>query len=459
MKSDPKKMELVSLYLDGQATEEEVARLDNLMRADPQLREDFLAFTRLDANLPGTLAGNHGLPVQLQPNHEKPKFKWIPSGIAAALAIIATIMFWKGNQSDQEIPVLIGQFVELEDCRWMDETEQVQKGDRLAIGQRIELSAGSVEVLFNTGARLQLFGPVIAQLKDGESLFLSVGEARLVAETQESKGFTIITPSTKFVDISTAFTATVSPDGLSRLDVSEGEVDVVLGGKAINQRLKAGDALYVEPGEKKILTRIEPGDGSQSFLFPTIPPPSREDYADQSQGHAQPKAFGELGKGADLNTLLDGKGQSKQDSPRESVHFPHWTGGNLLIDLGKTIQIARVNSYSWHQHNDITEHRERARQKFTLYGYAGDKHPQVSPDLQASGWQRIARVNSDSFFHVRERMDRPAQQACSISAAEGDIGSFRYLLWEIGSGTFFGEIDVFDAEPNRKHIPTHHIPN
>ena len=455
MKSGKPDMDLVSRYLDGQATEEEVARLDILMRENPQLRADFLAYARLNASLPGVLTGNTGLPVHVETNSTKERFSWIPPGIAATLAIIAIGLSWKANLPKE----VIGHFVKLEDCRWMDETKRVQKGDNLTAGQRIELLAGSVEVLFDTGARLQLFGPVIAQLKDGESLFLSVGETRLVAETQESKGFTIITPSTKFVDISTAFTATVSPDGLSRLDVSEGEVDVVLGGKAINQRLKAGEALYVEPGEKKILTRIEPGDGSQSFLFPTIPPPSREDYADQSQGHAQPRAFGELGKGADLRTLLDGKGQSKQDSPRQSVHFPHRIGGNLLIDLGKTIQIARVNSYSWHQHNDIPQHRERARQKFTIYGYAGDKHPQVSPDLQASGWQRIARVNSDSFFHVRERMDRPAQQACSISAAEGNIGLFRYLLWEIGSGTFFGEIDVFDAESNRKHIPTHHIPN
>ena len=62
-----------------------------------------------------------------------------------------------------------------------------------------------------------------------------------------------------------------------------------------------------------------------------------------------------------------------------------------------------------------------------------------------SAWTRITRVNSDQFFKVNERLDRPAQQACSITAASGNLGRFRYLLWHTKGSTFFGEFDVYGA--------------
>jgi hypothetical protein len=94
-------------------------------------------------------------------------------------------------------------------------------------------------------------------------------------------------------------------------------------------------------------------------------------------------------------------------------------------------------------------HRHRARQRFTLYGYAGDQLPDITLTPSESGWTRIARVNSDRFFEVSTPLERPAQQASSITAAQGEIGRFRYLLWEVTGNTFFGEIDVF-ATPELK---------
>ena len=453
MKSSSGHMELVARYLDGRATEEEVAELEKLMLGNPQLRADFLEYARVDAALPSAVAGMKTVGELDKPRNAQAWGKWIPASIAAALAILLGGLLWNSKQQDGEKPHAIGHFTELEGCRWMDENSSVQPGDVITEGHRFELSAGSAEVLFDNGARLKLYGPVIASTRDANSIFLSMGEANLVAETEEAKGFTIITPSTQFVDIGTAFTARVSPDGLSRLDVSEGEVDVILGKGGNTRRLRAGEALYVEPGEKKILTRIESGAGTPAFAFPTIPPPSKVDFADQSSGQAKARVVkGDLGKGmaaeAPLQPLLDGKGQSKQDSPRESVYFSTRTGGSILVDLGKSIPVSRINTYSWHQHQTIPEHRERARQNFILYGINGDGLPAPSGDPLKSGWSRIARVNSDSFFHVRERLDRPPQQACSISAAEGSIGTYRYLLLKVGAGTFFGELDVFAVGAN-----------
>ena len=210
--------------------------------------------------------------------------------------------------------------------------------------------------------------------------------------------------------------------------------------------------MLVEPGERKILTRIESGDESKDFRFPTIIPPSNQDYADISQGFASAS----VGRGllrsrpnwtVNPKSILDGSGQTNQDSPQESVFFENDVkNGSLLIDLGKAISIAKINSYSWHQHNRIPEHNDRAQQKFTLFGWPDKELPNLEIPAWESGWVRIARVNSEQFFHGKQLDNRPSQQACSIFASKGEIGEYRYLLLEVNGPTFFGEIDVYQSE-------------
>jgi hypothetical protein len=74
------------------------------------------------------------------------------------------------------------------------------------------------------------------------------------------------------------------------------------------------------------------------------------------------------------------------------------------------------------------------------------------------GWTLIARVNSDDYFGL-SGVQRPAQQASSISSTRGSLGRFRHLLLiaqptsgrnhdgsDLSFNTFFGEIDVYAAE-------------
>ncbi len=140
-------------------------------------------------------------------------------------------LLWQNSRSNNPVPEeAVARFTELEDSRWMNSTTDVVSGDVVRKGQRIELSSGTAEVQFNSGALLTMTGPTIIEPLSENSVFLMLGEVSVVAETPESKGFTLVTQNSKFVDIGTAFTASVAPDGLSRLEVSEGEVDVVLEG-------------------------------------------------------------------------------------------------------------------------------------------------------------------------------------------------------------------------------------
>lgn len=302
---------------------------------------------------------------------------------------------------------------------------------------------------------MKLVGPAIVEPLTDNSAFLMMGEVHVVAKTAASKGFRLNTRTSSFVDISTAFSATVAPDGLSRLDVTEGEVDVVLEGAGASPRLRSGESLYVEPGQRQVMTRIEEGSGTAAFQFPTIQPPSSNDLADHAIGDASIRVVrGNLnfkpgeGTSGPASVLLDGVGQSKQNAPMESAFFGDNTSGSFLVDLGRVISVHKINSYSWHQHDKKEQHRHRAQQRFTLYGFAGDELPDLDLPPVKAGWTRVARVNSDLVFEVAHPLDRPAQQACSVTAAQGEIGRFRYLLWEVEHHTFFGELDVFGSSPN-----------
>lgn len=450
MKSSKEDLELVRLYLDSQATPEDVQLLEKKMREEDQLRKDFLAYARLDAALPYSIT-----PTKKEKNEASVISYWpVWTSIAAILIFLFALNF-KSVNSDNESPLkqAVAHFEELDNCRWMNPGHEVAKGSSLFVNDRIELSSGVAHIHFNTGAIMKLRGPSIVEVNSANSAFLTLGRAAVIADTKESQGFSIKTPSSTFVDLGTAFAACVGPDGLSRLDVTQGKVNLIVELDHEHHIIQAGEAIFVEPGKRKYLTKIESGDESKLFIFPTIQPPSDHDYADTSRGLASVS----VGKGKVLKqpnwevnpmSLLDGKGQTEPDSPKESVFLQRQDGtyGNLLIDLGQEIGIDMINSYSWHQHQRLKDHKNRAKQVFTLYGLKDEELPDLNLPANETGWDRIVRVNSDRFFDVQEDIDRPAQQACSIFASKGQIGRYRYLLIEVHGPTFFGEIDVFGAQ-------------
>jgi len=295
----------------------------------------------------------------------------------------------------------------------------------------------------------------------------------VTADTPESKGFTIRTRTGRIVDLGTEFTAEALPDGRCRIGVSSGAVSFHPGERGAGHLLRAGDLMEVEPGQRQVITRIERGDESREFRFPTIEPPSANDLADSSRGRASTRCVqGQLYENPRRNfvspgpmILLDGKGQSSADEPNESLHFANDETGGILIDLGAAVPVTKVNVYSWHScmnqgfpEDRRQAHRERAAQNYVLYGHGGDEPPDVSADPTSSGWTMIARVNSDAYFGLTGTA-RPPQQASSISSARGTLGKYRHLLMIVqpttgidddgtkqNFGTFFGEIDVY-SEP------------
>lgn len=454
---------LIDRHVAGCASPEEVARLSRELEANSEARLHYLRMAGLHAALASEEPLRNGAVAAAEPAFRR---SWRgPLAWAAAFAVMAAVgaLAWRERSSSvgRVAAEEVARLGKLENVRWVASETHLQAGDPLRAGQVLELSTGTAIVEFVSGARVTLIGPSIFELTSGNGGFLSLGQLKAVAETPQSKGFTVRTRTARVVDIGTEFVAAAAPDGQSRVDVTQGEVQVHVAGAGLPQRLRTGEALAVEAGSGSIFVRIESGDGTAAFRFPTIEPPSAADLADRSQGRATIRAErSSLHLTAPIPSgppelLLDGRGQSAADSPAESVFFDNDVAGALLLDLGASHAITKINTYSWHQSKDF-ENRVRAVQKFVLYGFAGDVAPPVTGAPAEGGWVPLARVDSDDSFRVMQPVDRPAQQACSITGAHGIIGRYRYLLWEVHptegrrglflNNTFYAEFDVY-GEP------------
>ena len=184
---------------------------------------------------------------------------------------------------------------------------------------------------------------------------------------------------------------------------------------------------------------------TSDFKFKKIPSPSRSDAATKAKFTI---VDGRRDRnGGNVDKLHDGKIPIEEDQPFENFFFNAGTdGGRLLVDLGGTVDIKQVNTYSWHPGT-------RGPQVYKLYagdGKADDfnSQPKRGTDPQICGWKLVASVDT-------RPKERPSgQYGVSICDSNGTIGRYRYLLFDISrtegtdpfGNTFYSEIDV--VEPN-----------
>jgi len=360
---------------------------------------------------------------------------------------------------------VVAHFGSLEGVCWVAADACHRSGDPIVAGQLLELSSGTARIDFRTGAFVSISGPAIFQVQSSLAGRLTLGQVQVTASTPESNGFSIHTRNARVIDLGTEFTAEASSDGHCRVGVISGEVLVHLTGSRAIKNLRQGEMLAIEPGGRQVTVRIERGDETPDFRLATIEPPSDADYADAAQGQTRVSLPDEklfvsgsypMSSSGPIERLVDGRAQGTADAPLESVFFEEHSRGMFLFDLGQVVTVRKVNSFSWHKSKFVTDNHVRATQKYTLWGYAGDEPPAAKERSGSDGWERISRINTDSFFDVATPRDRPTQQACSIASETGSLGRYRFLLFEVQptlavhdnavDHTFYGEIDVY-AEP------------
>ncbi len=175
--------------------------------------------------------------------------------------------------------------------------------------------------------------------------------------------------------------------------------------------------------------------------------PSAGDDADQSQnpqaGFTYVAAYGkphaEAGaRGLFLPRLNDGKAPGSGDDPARNIWFDTKGNSRILLDLGESMDLARVNVYSWHA-------GALSPQQYTLWAADRGPAPDAEPADLSRDWNGIASVNTAS-------LGEGGKHGSSINAKSGFIGHYRYLLFDLPANKpewsrsgFISEIDVYRA--------------
>ncbi len=177
---------------------------------------------------------------------------------------------------------------------------------------------------------------------------------------------------------------------------------------------------------------------NRDFKFKKIASPVKDDVAANAKLSL---IDGELDQGgANLAALTDGRLPRDEDEPAANVFFRAGSsGGRFRMDLGAPIDIAQVNTYSWHPNT-------RGPQLYKLYAADGSEtnlnlDPKRGVDPASSGWKLIALVSTLSDQGVEG-----GQYAASVNG----VGKHRYLLFDCyvtelhdnWGNTFYSEIDV-----------------
>ena len=181
---------------------------------------------------------------------------------------------------------------------------------------------------------------------------------------------------------------------------------------------------------------------TREFKFKDVPSPIANDAAANAKltlidGDLDPNS-------GDLSALTDGRLPGDEDDPGANVFFNSGTsGGRFRMDFGNAIDIAQINSYSWHPNS-------RGPQLYKLYAATGtepqlDLNPKRGIDPATRGWKFIATVST-----LPQQGDDGGQYGVSVRNASGSLGKYRYLLFDCyvtelydnRGNTFYSEIDV-----------------
>ena len=177
---------------------------------------------------------------------------------------------------------------------------------------------------------------------------------------------------------------------------------------------------------------------TREFRFKNIAAPAKDDAAANAR---LTLIDGDLDAGAaELAALIDGRLPHDEDEPGSNVFFRAGSsGGRFRMDFTAPIEIARVNTYSWHPNS-------RGPQLYKLYAANGSEpnfnlDPKRGVDPATKGWKLIALVST-----LSDRGEEGGQYAASVSG----VGNYRYLLFDCyvtelydnWGNTFYSEIDV-----------------
>ncbi|MFG0263768.1 MAG: FecR domain-containing protein [Rhodopirellula sp. JB055] len=246
---------LIDGYLDETLTPDQLSELEAWINADSDHAKRFADAVHFDERMTAALswqqftepdgAENQRVEPAASPviATERPRDRYrtlIVATVAAAILLIVglsiqfvpdragTALITQNPNSptapDNEADATFVTLVQSTDAVW-DDSHAWQSGDRLD-AQTIALQSGIAHLQFDSGVEVTLEGPASYELQSMDQTKLAFG---LLSATVPpgAEGFRVDTPSAQVIDLGTAFGIELDRDGLSKVSVFDGEVEVV----------------------------------------------------------------------------------------------------------------------------------------------------------------------------------------------------------------------------------------
>lgn len=288
---------LATAQLEGELTDDQRAELTQLLESSEDVRRLYVEYMADTASLRWIGSGQHGrqaltaasmaaLGDRAATALPRRSVPWLALAVAAGVAAVLAAAVNSTSDEDgtrQPTGAILAQVDPGSDAPapkpaavatvtlksavvWEGSETQAPLLSRVSVGDQLTFSSGTIELTFDTGAQVKVFGPASFEVSSPLSILCSRGRVTtLVGES--GKGFTIDTPKARIVDLGTEFGVNISEAGDTEVVVFQGSVDLSRNSApGASRRLQQGDALMVgDAAEAQRVVAVDRND-----FFPAL---------------------------------------------------------------------------------------------------------------------------------------------------------------------------------------------
>ena len=224
---------LIELYLEGNLPADKWKEFSHRLEQSADMRREFRKLSLLDENLRAQSIGFPNLAEREQNHTPHPILPWIIS----AACMVACFFIWEINQKNQPLEKAviadtstatpsapIAELIDFYDLQFQDTTKSLEN-IRFDQG-KYEIESGQLHLRFDDSVELLFSGPGSFEILNPKLVSVTQGNVRTIVLNDKGKEFTILSPTSRYIDWGTEFSLNISPSGDDLVNVHEGAIEV-----------------------------------------------------------------------------------------------------------------------------------------------------------------------------------------------------------------------------------------
>ena len=224
---------LIELYLEGNLPADKWEEFSNRLEESADMRREFRKLSVLDENLRAQSIGFPKLAEREQNHTPHPILPWMIS----AACLVACFFIWEINQKNQPLEKAaiantgtatpsspIAKLIDFYDVQFKN-TDKPIEDICFDIG-KYEIERGQLHLRFNNSVELLFSGPGSFEILNPKLVSVTQGNVRTIVLNDKGKEFTILSPTSRYIDWGTEFSLNISSSGEDLVNVHEGAIEV-----------------------------------------------------------------------------------------------------------------------------------------------------------------------------------------------------------------------------------------